>query len=198
MPCSSVSRNATFSRTVSESNSALSWKTIPILPRKANRSLSRISLTSSPNTVMRPASGLSNPSTSLRIVLLPDPATPNSAFVSPTGSLNEIPRRTSVSSKASETSSNSTEKSVCSLPSGVDESRGKGGETIGSLVRKYVHQELRGEEVHHDNQHRRRDHGLCRRAPHTLRSPTRRHSIKTSYGRNDETEKQGLQESHED
>src|SRR2546422_1912239 len=31
--CSSISRKATFSRTVSESNSALSWKTIPMFRR---------------------------------------------------------------------------------------------------------------------------------------------------------------------
>ena len=39
---------------------------------------------------MRPESGFINPSASFRMVLLPEPATPKSALVSPCGSRNEM------------------------------------------------------------------------------------------------------------
>src|SRR5207302_7907226 len=55
---------------------------------------------------MCPLSGFTSPIAILRIVLLPDPATPKIALVSPRGSWKEIPSRTILSSNEMETSSN--------------------------------------------------------------------------------------------
>src|SRR5579862_2036445 len=196
MPCSSINRKATFSRTVSESKSALSWKTIPILPRTSNRSRSCKRVTSSPCTVIRPESGLNKPSASLRIVLLPAPATPNSALVSPTASLNDTPRKTSFSPKLNQTSSNSMEKPEPSWTAVARESIGMVGTDMPLLIRQDAHQELRGKEIDDNDHHRCRDHGLRGRAADALGSSPRRHSVKTTHRRNDEAEKHRLDQAH--
>src|SRR5437016_3749619 len=54
---------------------------------------------------MRPRSGLTSPRQSLRMVLLPEPATPSTTLVSPRFSSKETPSSTGESSKLMETSS---------------------------------------------------------------------------------------------
>src|SRR5712671_479320 len=160
MPCSSINRYATFSRTVRESNSALSWKTIPILPRNLNRSSSRICEISCPSTRMRPASGRMSPMTSFRIRLFPDPATPNKALVSPLARRKETPRRTSFSAKPSATSSNTTTGEGSSLVFTEAESRGRVGADIGLTVGEHGHEKPSHEKIEDQNQHGRSHHGL--------------------------------------
>src|SRR5258708_2661198 len=96
---SSTRRKATLSRTLSESKSALSWKTIPILLRSSKSCSSVMAVTSWPRTKMRPESGLISPRQSLRIVLLPEPDTPKTTLVSPRRSSKETPSRMGVDSK---------------------------------------------------------------------------------------------------
>ena len=50
------------------------------------RSCSGNCVTSLPRTVIRPESGANSPSVSFKMVLLPEPATPKRALVSPKGS----------------------------------------------------------------------------------------------------------------
>ena len=58
------------------------------------------------------------------IVLLPEPATPNSALVSPNGSWNETPRSTSLSSNARCTSSKTIAEPDGRLHRGGERDRG--------------------------------------------------------------------------
>jgi len=92
-----------------------------------------------PRTVMRPESDLSSPRANLRRTLLPAPATPNSAFVSPKGSRKETPRNTSFSSKDRWTSSNTMANPECSCVVAKRVSRGKAGADIGLAVRQQIH-----------------------------------------------------------
>src|SRR6267154_5734009 len=195
MPCSSINRYATFSRTVSESNSALSWKTIPILPRNLNRSSSRICEISCPSTRMRPASGRMSPMTSFKIRLFPDPATPNKALVSPRARWKETPRKTSFPAKPSRTSSSTTTGERSSFAVSEAESRGNVGADIGLTIGKHGHEESCYEKVEDQNQHGRSNHGLRGGTTHALGSAARVHSIETAYGRDDETKQNRLHQS---
>src|SRR5580704_369463 len=197
MPCSSVSRYATFSRTVMESNSALSWKTIPILPRNSNRSFSCIWVTSSPSTVMRPESGRISPRTSLRIRLFPEPATPNRALVSPRARQKETPRSTLFSAKESTTSSNTMAIAAGSFVFAAAESRGKVGVDINLVVGEHGHQESSYEKVEDQNQHGGSHHGLRGGTAHALGSAARVHSVEASDGRADDAEQHWLDQAHE-
>src|SRR5713226_6318538 len=76
---------------------------------------------------MRPASGLSRPSASFRIVLLPDPAMPKIALVSPWASRKEMPFSTSLSSNCRTTSSNATASPAGSLLPAIVVPEGKVG-----------------------------------------------------------------------
>jgi len=64
----------TLSRTVSESNSAPSWKTMPVRIRRGKSCSSRIVEMSSPNSRMSPLSGRIRPLMSLSRTLFPTPA----------------------------------------------------------------------------------------------------------------------------
>src|SRR6266851_1476849 len=196
IPCSSINRYATFSRTVRESNRALSWKTIPILPRNVNRSSSRICEMSCPSTNMRPESGRMSPMTSFNIRLFPEPATPNSALVSPRARRKETPRRTSFPAKPSSTSSNTTTGEGSSFVITEAESSGKVGADIGLTVGKHGHEKSSYEKVEHENQHGRSDHGLRRGPAHALGSPARIHAVEAAYGRDNETKQNRLHQSH--
>src|ERR1043165_1043901 len=96
---------------------------------------------------MRPASGGSNPSVSFRIVLLPAPATPNNAFVSPNGSWNETPHNTSVSSNERCTSSKITAALGCPSGEGPPWPAGDSDKDMQLPVREHRDQQLRQEEV---------------------------------------------------
>src|SRR5208337_4128535 len=174
---------------------------MPRWPRNGNKSCSRICVTSLPSTVMRPESGGNNPSASFRIVLLPAPATPNRALVSPNGSWNETPRRTSLSPNARCTSSNTIAepdgRSVTAAPQSV----GKVGADIGLPVvlfeRQHGNQQLGDKEISDQDQHGRGHYRLRRRPAHALRSATRGHAVIAADGRNDETEQNRLEQPHD-
>ncbi len=85
------------------------------------------------------------------MVLLPDPATPNNALVSPNGRRNETPRSTRFSSNASSTFSNSMANADDSLVAEAAESRGKVGADMRLLERQYVHKELSDKQIKHDD-----------------------------------------------
>src|ERR1700745_330860 len=88
-----------------------------------NNSCSCICVTSLPRTVIRPESGGNRPSANFKIVLLPEPATPNRAFVSPKGNWNETPRRTWLSPKERCTSSKTTAAPEGAVPECGGQSR---------------------------------------------------------------------------
>src|SRR5579862_1135268 len=151
---------------------------------------------SSPNTVMRPESGLMSPSASFRIRLLPEPATPNIAFVSPRGRWKEIPRNTSLLPKASDTSSNTMAGAELSFAVIASESRGRTGVDMRLLIRKRSHQEASDDQVHREDQNRGRYHRLRSGLAYALRSAARIHSVEAAYGGDDETENYWLDQSH--
>src|SRR3984885_7761337 len=141
---------------------------------------------------MRPESGLMRPRASFRMRLLPDPATPNTAFVSPRGRWKETPRRTSLSSKAMATSSKIMAGAGSSSVFATEESGGRGGVDMGSVIGKRGHQEPGDDQVHGEDKNGSRYHRLRSRAAHTLGSSARVHTIKAAYGGDDEAENNGL------
>src|SRR5580704_8558718 len=138
--------------------------------------------------MMRPESGRISPITSFSIRLLPDPATPNSALVSPRASRKETPRSTSFSAKESATSSNTMTDVESSFVVSAAESSGKVGADMGLVEGENNHQEASEEQVKGQDQHGSRDHGLRGGAAHTLGSAARVHSVEAAHGRNDEAE----------
>src|ERR1700722_17305531 len=124
---------------------------MPIFRRKAKRSSSRIAVTSLPSEVIRPESGLISPIASFRMVLLPAPATPNNALVSPNGRRNETPRSTLFSSNASSTFSNSMANAEDSRVAEAAESSGRVCADMRLLERQHVHQELSDKQIQHDD-----------------------------------------------
>ena len=112
---SSCSRYATLSSTVIESNSALSWNTIPTCARIAYTSRSVIPDSFLPKIEISPLSGSIKSLASFSSVLLPQPAGPKIIRVSPRSTLKEISRNTSFWSNPIDTSLNST----TGTPSGI-------------------------------------------------------------------------------
>src|SRR5450631_4017961 len=161
---------------------------MPSLLRMANRSCSRICVTSLPSTVMRPESGASSPSASFRIVLLPDPATPNRALVSPKGRWNDTPRRTSFSSNDRCTSSNTMAEPDGRSLTAFARSMGKVGVDIRLLVREQRDQQLRDKEVGDQDKHGSGHHRLRRGPANALRAAARGHAVVTTDRRDDEAE----------
>ena len=72
-----------------ESNSALSWNSIPILLRISNNSCSRITVRSRPNAKTLPESGLMSPNDVLSSTVFPLPAAPRITRDSPSHASNE-------------------------------------------------------------------------------------------------------------
>ena len=93
-----------------------------------------------------------SPSDNFRIRLLPEPATPKIALVSPRGSRKETPRSTSLSAKDSTTSSKTMTGAELSLVGEVAESSGKVGADMRSAIRKRGHQEASDNQVHCQDQ----------------------------------------------
>ena len=83
---------ATFSSMFSESNSALSWNSMPILLRMSNSCFSRIVEMSWPKTKTLPDSGLVNPIAVFSSTVLPLPAAPRMMRDSPSYAANEMSR----------------------------------------------------------------------------------------------------------
>src|ERR1700692_3709280 len=104
---------------------------------------------------MRPESGRINPSTNFSIRLFPEPATPNRALVSPLARRKETPRSTSLSAKASATSSNTIIGAESSFAVTAAESSGKAGVDMRSAVGKNSHQQSSDEKIEHQNCHGR-------------------------------------------
>src|SRR5579864_3715117 len=164
------------------------------------RSCSRIWVTSLPSTVMRPESGSSRPNASLRIVLLPDPATPNRALVSPRGRWNETPRKTALSSKERCTSSKtmaeadgrSTRASKAAGMVGVDIQL-----PAHLMERQHRDQQLGDKEIGDQNKYGGGHYRLRRRATDSLGTTTRGDSVIAPHRRDDEAEHNRLEQSHE-
>src|SRR6476469_164200 len=106
---------------------------------------------------MRPRSGRSKPRQSLRMVLLPEPATPSTTLVSPRLNSKETPSSTGESSKLMETSSKMI--ALCTVSTDWSSSnivflkQGHGGSAQGD-------EELREDGVHKQDEHRSHHHGL--------------------------------------
>src|SRR5580700_6868763 len=109
---------------------------------------------------MRPASGRISPSASFRIRLLPEPATPNTAFVSPRASRKETPRSTSFAAKESVTFSNTMAGAESSFMVSTPEASGKVGADMRLMERENGHQEPGYEKVEHKNEHGGSHHRL--------------------------------------
>src|ERR1700683_2036375 len=152
---------------------------------------------SCPSTTMRPESGRISPSTSFRIKLLPEPATPNSALVSPRFRWKETPRSTSFSANESTTSSNTMTGAAFSGFVTAMRSSGEVGADMESVESEHGHQESRHDQVERQDQHGSSDHGLGGGAAHALRAPARVHPVKAAYRRDDEAEEKRLGQPHE-
>src|SRR6476661_7620394 len=106
---------------------------------------------------MWPRSGWSKPRQSLRMVLLPEPATPSTTLVSPRLNSKETPSSTGESSKLIETSSKMI--ALCTVSMDFSSSnivlvkQGHGGSAQGD-------EELRQHGVNKQDEHRRHHHGL--------------------------------------
>ncbi len=179
-------------------------------------SRSDLSSTRSPLTQITPASGLSRPTISLRMVDFPAPLAPRKIFVWPLMSVKLTSRRMTFSSNASDTWSNTTigdpgpsassssgERSVAngicsgtwywcggSLYGSPDADR-KGPRRIGRLVQQR-NQQWRQEEVDGDHRDRRRDHGVGRGPSDPLRAAPRAQADVTPDGHDDEAERERL------
>src|SRR5579872_3092521 len=150
---------------------------------------------SSPSIRIWPPSGRSRPKASLRIVLLPEPATPNRALVSPRESENEIPSSTALSLKARKTLSNAT----TSRPDSAGTSEGLAMERVGiGLVRPQNQvKQASQKEIDDENQHRGDDYCLGSSLANALRSTLCRHSVVAAHGGNQEAIKDRLHQTGE-
>ena len=83
-----------FSPTVIESNSAPSWNNMPKRRRTRYSSRSLARAMSTPKQLTEPLSGVSRPTMSFRVTLLPVPDGPMIAVVSPGGMSSEMPSST--------------------------------------------------------------------------------------------------------
>src|ERR1700722_1316010 len=115
----------------------------------------------------RPESGRISPMARFRIRLLPEPATPNKALVSPRARAKEIPRSTLFSPKASATFSKTMTGAELSSVSRAAESSGKVGADISLVVREYSHQEAGKEKISSQDEDGCRNHRLRGGAAHT-------------------------------
>src|SRR5882724_11064607 len=106
-------------------------------------------VTSCPKRKIRPESGFISPSANFNAVLLPDPATPNRALVSPRGRWKETPFRTTFFSNAMETLSNTTASADESLCWVEGCSIGSVGEDITLPVAKHGKNRLGDKKVDH-------------------------------------------------
>mmetsp|Transcript_24339 Transcript_24339/g.63213 ORF Transcript_24339/g.63213 Transcript_24339/m.63213 type:complete len:291 (+) Transcript_24339:369-1241(+) len=112
----SYSRNPTFSPTVSESNSAALWNTMPMLSRSGWSCLSDSSpMRGCPFTSTCPASGVSRPASRRSVVDFPVPEAPMTPTASPRRILKEQPRRIRLLPKALCTSRSSSSTSLSLL-----------------------------------------------------------------------------------
>src|SRR2546425_717040 len=162
-PCSS-SLYPTFSATVSESNSAPSWNTIPRSLRTTISSSSVMMSTRSPLTQMMPLSGLRSPTINLRIVDFPAPLAPRKTFVWPLMSVKLTSRRITFSSNASDTRSKTTigDPGPSASSSSVERS-------VAIVILVQQRNQQRGqEEIHRDHRDRCDDDGSRRRPADAL------------------------------
>src|SRR5581483_3012885 len=149
---------------------------------------------------MRPESGFMSPRASFRIVLLPEPATPKMALVSPRYSWNEMPSSTCLSSNAMDTSSNWIVMADCGPAVLTGCSETAGGLTIcaGGSLAEYCHRKPGHKKVHSDDQDRRGHDRLGGGATDSLGAAARRDPVVTADGCDDKAEQDRLGQAHED
>src|SRR6266852_3084034 len=147
---------------------------------------------------MCPLSGLMSPSVSFRTVLLPAPAIPKSALVSPRARRNETPSSTTLPSNAMETSSKTTtyREESCTARAGF--SAGNVCESMASAIGQEHHEQPGNKEVHHQNENRSGNHGLSRGPANALSSAASREPVIAAHRRDNEAEQHRLHQSHED
>src|SRR5690349_10636719 len=156
---------------------------MPILRRSSNRSSSFMALTSWPSTQMLPRSGRSRPMVSFRMVLLPEPATPSRALVSPRSSEKEMPSRTGLPSKLMATPSKTMTGWGCASVRQANDSAGRAGASI-SLEK--VQQQLRCEVVYRQDQDGCGHYGLSGGAAHPLGTAARGQAVIAAYSSHQE------------
>src|SRR5579872_463496 len=137
---------------------------------------------------MWPWSGLINPRHNFRMVLLPEPATPNRVLVSPRFSSNETPSSTVKPSKVMPTSSKMM--ALWTVPVGWFAK-----EDMESIQNKQ--ERLGDEEVHSDDEHGGYHDSLGGRTAYSLSSSTGAQSEVAAHSRDDKTEQHWLEEPHE-
>src|SRR5438105_8266861 len=148
---------------------------------------------SSPKTQIRPASGFRRPSASFRIVLLPEPATPKSALVSPRARRKEIPSSTTLRSNASSTSSKTTASPEPGCPAEDLDSRGRTGvDILMKSAPQENHQEPGDKYVDSDDQNHRGYDCFRSCASHALRSAFGRQPVITPDCCHDKSKHHGL------
>src|SRR5579871_3729165 len=145
---------------------------------------------------MRPRSGFRSPRASFRIVLLPEPATPNKALVSPRGKRKEMPSSTTCSSKAMATSS----KTMTSWEGSSRATSRIAAGSVGVAMRlrsQHSHQEAGHEHVDRDDQDHGCHHGFGGGAAHALGPALGGESVIAAHSRHDKSEDDRLRQPHE-
>src|SRR5215471_14588316 len=135
---------------------------------------------------MRPASGRISPRHSLRMVLLPEPATPSTALVSPRFSSKETPSSTLRPSKPSTTSSKII---VLWTVSAGSSENGCGWNVAMGYSTKLQHK-LREDDVHGQNENGRHHNRLGGRTTDSLGTAARAHTVVAPDCGNDKTEEE--------
>src|SRR6516162_3557145 len=137
---------------------------------------------------MRPASGRMSPRHSLRMVLLPEPAIPSTALVSPRFSSKDTPSSTLRPSKPSTTSSKMMV--LCTVSRGSSP-RGWVCNVAMGCSSKLQH-ELREDDVHGQNKNGCHHDRLGRGAPDPLGAAARGHAVVTPDRGDDKTKEKRL------
>src|SRR5262249_40230649 len=132
---------------------------------------------------MCPESGRISPKQSLRMVLLPEPAIPSTALVSPFFRSKETPSSTGRPSKPNTTSSKMMGLSTVS-------GGWKCSEAMGSSTK--LQHELREDDIHGQNEDGCHHDGLGGGASHALSAAARAHAVVTPDRGDDETEEKRL------
>src|SRR3989338_4274450 len=198
--CSSSMKPA-FSPTVSESNSADPWNSMPMRMRIWFSWRNDKAPMFVPSTSSAPLSGRRMPITCFRNTLLPHPERPITTSVSPFSTVRSIPFRTSLPLKdltsflASITPSPPFQLLVVSAHSALGTPSASPKEGVGAC------DEIKNDgekSVRDDDQEERRDHGLRRRQPHALGAALDPHALVAGDHADDRREYKRLEKTRED
>src|SRR5262245_53872260 len=168
---------------------------MPMSARTSIISTSVFMSTRTPFTRISPASGFNRPSSSFKVVDLPEPLAPSKSFVWPRYSVKLMSRRMTLSSNASDTQSNSTpgvasaadDEAVERLPVEV---------CIGPVQQR--EEEPCDEVVDGDHHYRRPHHRVGRRPPDALRAASGAQADMAADRRDHESNDERLQHAHPD